>query len=310
MFKTSTPLFLHAETSVHLGSGQSHGAVDLAVQRERYTGFPVGAASGVKGAVRDWFRHQDDDADRQWAVFGPDTENADAHAGAVAFTDARLLLFPVRAMTGVFAWTTCPTILHRFRRDLESAGHSASWTVPDEADGPLDEETVLGTETSANVANNQVLLEDSAFAFRSHDTVTGLARWLSEHALPETDAYNYWHKSVHARLLVLPDNAFRHFVRHATEVQARVKLNEKGTTGEDGNLFYQENLPSDTLLYALTLAQDDLSGQLEDGGADTLLDYVRRLDGQRLQIGGDASVGRGLTRVHFPDASTKSPPSS
>jgi len=305
MFKTSTPLFLHAETSVHLGSGRSHGAVDQAVQRERYTGFPVGAASSIKGAVREWFRCQNDEKDRCWAAFGPNTENASDHAGAVAFTDARLLLFPVRAMTGVFAWTTCPTVLHRFRRDLASAGSSVGWSVPDETDAPLDEETVLGTQASANETNDQVLLEDSAFAFRSHDAVNNLALWLSEHGLPDTEAYDYWRESVRTRLLVLPDDAFHHFARHATEVQARVKLNEKGTTGENGNLFYQENLPCDTLLYALVLAQDDLSGKLDDGRAEALLDYVRRLDGRRLQIGGDASVGRGLTRVHFPDANVQ-----
>ena len=50
-------------------------------------------------------------------IFGPeDTE--EAHAGAIAFTDARILLFPVKSLKGVFAWVTCPMVLERFREDL------------------------------------------------------------------------------------------------------------------------------------------------------------------------------------------------
>ena len=300
MFTDSTLLFLHAETSVHLGSGQSGGAVDLAVQRERHTDFPVGAASSLKGAVRSWFRAHDDSGrdDQRYAAFGPDTAHASDHAGAVAFTDARLLLFPVRAMKGVFAWTTCPTILNRLRRDLDAAGRDVSWTVPEPGD-----DQALATEHNVNESGNEILLEENYFSYRSSDAVQEIAAWLRESALPATEAYAYWRESADQRLLVLHDDAFRDFVRHTTEVQARIKLNEDGTTGEGGNLFYQENLPCDTLFYALVLAQDDLSGRLDgSGSASDLLDYVRRLHGRRLQIGGDASVGRGRTYVHFLDA--------
>lgn len=299
MFTASTIMFLHAETSVHVGSGQSYGAVDLAIQREQHTGYPVAPASGLKGAVRHWFAEQNGTTDRHAAAFGPGTDNASDHAGAVAFTDARLLLFPVRAMTGVFAWTTCPTVLQRFRRDLDAVGRSANWEVP-----TSDEGEALGTEANVNhTSQGEVLLEERHFSFEEDEEARNLALWLNNWALPDTEAYDYWSTSARTRLLVLPDDAFRDLAQHATEVQARVKLNEKGTTGEDGNLFYQENLPSDALLYAQVLAQDDLSGALDgDDTAEDLLRYVRKLDGHRLQIGGDASVGRGLTRVHVLDS--------
>jgi CRISPR-associated protein Cmr4 len=296
MFKTAAPLFFHAETSTHIGSGQSYGAVDLAIQRERYTGFPVGASSGVKGAIRDWFRHQDpNEQDRRWAAFGPDTEHAGLHGGALAFTDARLLLFPIRSVAGVFAWTTCPTVLERFKRDLDGIGHTVGWDTPD-----TEGEKVAVTSQSVNTTSSHVVLEDHQFFFNHDDDVAALAEWLEGHALPDNEAYTYWRDSLKKRLLVLPDDAFTHFVHHSTEVQARVKLNEKGTTADDGNLFYQENLPCDTLLYSLALAQDDMSEKLKDGSAEALLNYVRQLDGHRLQLGGDASVGRGITRVHIP----------
>ncbi|MDW8464753.1 MAG: RAMP superfamily CRISPR-associated protein [Chloroherpetonaceae bacterium] len=57
-------MFLYAETSVHLGGGESLSAIDLAIQRERHTDFPVGASSGIKGAVRAWF----EESKQQWIV--------------------------------------------------------------------------------------------------------------------------------------------------------------------------------------------------------------------------------------------------
>ena len=41
-----------------------------------------------------------------------------SNAGAVAFSDARILAFPVRSLSGVFAWVTCPAVLDRLSRDF------------------------------------------------------------------------------------------------------------------------------------------------------------------------------------------------
>ena len=45
-------LSLYAETSLHPGSGSSTGVIDLPVQRERHTGFPIIPPTGVKGTLR------------------------------------------------------------------------------------------------------------------------------------------------------------------------------------------------------------------------------------------------------------------
>ena len=304
MFKEKAVMFLHAETSMHLGSGQSVGAIDLAIQRERHTGFPMGAASGVKGAVRNWFeRHAErlgnpEQAGRRVvATFGPEGEGANDHMGAVAFTDARLLLFPVRSMKGVFAWTTCPAVLGRVRRDLKAAGKEVLWGVPKPG-----ENQVLGMPKNENKTDDgRVLLEEYAFTYQQDEDVVELAAWIQGQAWPASSEYMFWHDWLPGHLLVLHDDAFKDFVTHSTEVQARVKLNEqKTTTGKGGNLFYQENLPSDVLLYALVLAQDDLSRTLGgDGSAKDLLNYVKTLSGERLQMGGDESVGKGIVCVNF-----------
>lgn len=332
MFKESTALFLYAETSVHAGSGESLGAIDLAIQRERYTGFPCVAAQGIKGPVRDWFERkckvpENPDPDKLtpeqkqvWAAFGPNTKNASEHAGAVAFTDARILLFPVRSMKGVFAWITCPFVLGRLARDLALAKAVAP---PDwqDFDVPKDDEKsyALGASAAANHActthppasQATVLLEEEVFTYQvdpkkegeDENTVQKLARWLNNHAFPATEEYAFWRDRIASHLLVLHDDDFRHFVRTATEVQARVALGEgKSTdTKKGGNLFYQENLPPDTLLYSVVLAAADLSGKLPDdqNEADKMLEFVKTINGKRLQIGGDETTGKGYVYTQF-----------
>lgn len=308
MFKSGTLLFLYTETSMHAGSGESFQAIDLAIQRERHTGYPMIAASGVKGGLRDWFSRAKDShhgpnvtQNQVEAVFGPDTKNASDHGGALSPTDARLLLFPVRTARGVFAWTTSPLAVNRLRRDLAKTGGPSL----DAIDMPLRQNSVVYGAPGCRVADGEdVLLEEYAFTVKPKESVGTLARWIKGNALPdhnEHDEYTYWNNELKKRLLILPDAVFRDFVMHATEVQARVKLNDKKTTGDDGNLFYQENLPADSLLYSGVFAGDDLSGKLNGNGtADDVLGIVRGgLDGKRIQLGGDESVGKGICCARF-----------
>lgn len=51
-------LFLKAQTSVHAGTGAGIGAIDLPIQRERHTGWPMFQATGVKGVLRAALRRQ------------------------------------------------------------------------------------------------------------------------------------------------------------------------------------------------------------------------------------------------------------
>jgi len=297
MFSTQTALFFYAESSVHVGSGQALGAVDLAIQREQHTQFPVVPASGLKGAIRHWFKQYEGDSDVHKAAFGPDTQHAGDHAGAVAFSDARLLLFPMRSLHGVFAWVTCPSLLHRFKRDMKAAGYSIDWTVP-----PTDENKALCSNENEVASSKQIILDEYVFHESTNKEVDKIAGTLADSALPQDEAYAYWRERLRSDLLIVDDSTFRDFTLHSTDVQARIKIDEEtGTTsGSTGNLFYQENLPPETLFYAITMAQDDLSGALnEKGSARDLLDYLRTMDGKRLQIGGDASIGKGQTYVHF-----------
>jgi CRISPR-associated protein Cmr4 len=312
MFKEATLMFLYTETSLHAGSGTSLGVVDLPIQREKYTDFPVIQASGIKGAVREWFefRFRDDAHKRKIELaFGPDKIGSEesGFAAALTFTDARILLFPVRSLKGIFAYCTSPTALERFRRDAQIAGAPLNWIIPK----PTDDHTVLGVQSGSDVADgDQVLLEEYAFSFQPDSQVTSIATYLSEQAFPNRPEYEFWKEKIKRSLLVLPDNAFRDFVKLSTEVQARIRINNDTRTVVKGGLFYEEALLPDSLLYSLVLAHDpvrDDRAELPD--AHAVVTFLKEIEGKRLQLGGDATIGRGIVSVRFYSKGQKREPS-
>ena len=49
---TSKLLGLYAQTSIHAGTGQNQGVVDLPIMREEHNGWPCIFGSAMKGAIR------------------------------------------------------------------------------------------------------------------------------------------------------------------------------------------------------------------------------------------------------------------
>ncbi|MBM4330707.1 MAG: type III-B CRISPR module RAMP protein Cmr4 [Deltaproteobacteria bacterium] len=307
MFKEAKIMFLYTETSLHCGSGSSLGVVDLPIQRERYTDYPIAQASGVKGAIREWFetrdrKNQNKDREKIKYIFGPELERDEKleFAGAVTFTDARLLLFPVRSLRGVFAYCTSCFALERLKRDLTIAGKSVQWNVPAEPGS----DKVLGIQAGNDISDGSgVLLEDFAFHFTQDTAVTKIAAWLAQNAFPQENEYKFWRDKVMKSLLVLPENAFRDFVKLATEVQARIRINNESKTVAKGALFYEETLPSDSLLYSIVMANDPATdwGSRPEGlkSAADVIKLVTELSDKRTQFGGDSSIGRGIVYVNF-----------
>lgn len=322
-------LFLHAQTSLHPGSGTALGVVDLPVQRERHTQWPLIPGSALKGILRDAcrekakLRFQDDGDDtpqkerrtrRQKAneedaelvaAFGPGRISGEAspHAGAISVCDARILAFPVRSLKGVFAWVTCPAVLGRLARDLGLARQAGPPSVP--AFAPDEREQAACPKSSPLLlhdgAHERLVLEE--FEFRCVGDADPLAAWLAPRAVADPFTRN----RLQNHLVVLQDNEFTHFVRHATEVVARIGLDYEKKTVKNGALFYQEFLPPETLFYSLVFAADSRCDK-HNATAGDLLKYVddRLREVPVLQIGGDETTGKGLCAVRLVTAEEKS----
>lgn len=326
MYTDASVMFMYCETPLHVGSGTSLGVVDLPIQRERYTNFPNIAGGGIKGAVRDWFetsRATKDKKDEITIVFGPDKDGSE-HAGAISFTEARLLLFPVRSMRGLFAWVTCPSVLARLKRDMEIVGKGFTVQQEDkqvqinipsvkdtEAYGAGDCYPLVEEKDGKNT-KERVVLEEYVFDLNPQNgqsDFNNISKWLVDHLFPEPGGQNshdplkFWRDRFQKSLLVLSENDFSEFVQHSTDVNARVKIGEgKSTdTKKGGNLFYEENLPMESVMYSLVLAsnphKDGIHGM---AGSSQVLEFiVNNLRGKRAQFGGDETLGRGIMRINF-----------
>jgi CRISPR-associated protein Cmr4 len=315
-------LFLHAQTSLHPGSGTALGVVDLPVQRERHTQWPLIPGSALKGILRDTCREEaktrypDDGEDvpekqrrtrRQKAneqdgmlvaAFGPGKVSGDgaSHAGAISLTDARIVAFPVRSLKGVFAWVTCPAVLERLARDLALASHPGPQGVP-KFDPAKREQAACAKDSPLLIKDGpaeKLVLEE--FEFTRVADAGDFATWLADRAV--SDAFTKARLKTH--VVVLQDDDFTHFVRHATEVVARIGLDYEKKTVKSGALFYQEFLPPETLFYSLVFANESRYENHKATATD-ILDYVaaRVREVKVLQVGGDETTGKGLCAVQF-----------
>lgn len=301
MYSDLTTMFIYTETPLHAGTGTALGAIDLPIQREKYTDYPLIASSGLKGAMREWFENKfKNEVAEIDVVFGP-RKNPD-HASAMASTDARLLLFPIRSMKGVFVWATSPTLLHRLRTELERCGDKS---FPSIIPVPPSETAFVSSEDPVLVENGRYLiLEENSFKVPGREenvNCTNVAEWIKTHAIPNGDEYVFWRTQVLSKMVILSDTDFSYFVKHSTEVNARVMLGEKKTTTEDGNLFYEENMPSDSLLYSSLLASIPYVANppAAVSSPSNIITYVKKAGDQRMQIGGNETIGRGLCKIKF-----------
>lgn len=230
MFESHDMLYLYVETPLHAGMGSTVGVVDLPIQRERVTHYPCVPGPGLKGALR--AEGELAQAEMIADVFGPDTKNARDHAGAVSFGDAKLLLFPVRSLRGVFVWTTSVAVLSRYARDLAAVGIKGFPEIPD-APGPS---KASASDWKAISAGDKAVLEEYCFSHSlAGDTATrSIAEWLATNALSTGTEYGHFRTELMRRLVVLSEDEFRDFTQFATEVVTRVHLDLETKTVKPG----------------------------------------------------------------------------
>lgn len=288
-------LGLYTETPLHCGAEGGTGYVDLPVQRERHTMYPVIPGSTIKGILRDELSGLG--PEKITAIFGKEDASK---PGSVSFGDGILVAFPVRSSGAPFHWVTCPFVLERVFRHL---GVAYEIKAPGE-----------GRAFAKGDREEDVLLEELRLKkgpepmFFGYDN-SPLGRLLA--LLPSTSAFGYTRKIFERRLLILRDEDFKELVETGTEILTRIKLNAFGTTRTvkleelpeeererfkdspldlQGNLFVQEVVPPETLFLAPLRAGEE---------AD---DLVAAIQGRTvIRLGGDETIGRGVTHVTFFD---------
>lgn len=273
---------LQALSALHVGTGQGVGVVDLPIARAKATNLPIVPGSAIKGILRDEVGLSKEDTR---TLFGPESsDNENAHAGAVAFGDAHLLILPIRSFAGTVAYATSPFILRQYKRDL-----NLPFTIPS-----YDGNALLTETTVLKVTADQIALEDLDLNSTTNEEVQQWAETIASQLYPESVAdYQIWREEFIKRFVILPDDHFSFLADTATEVRIRIKIERETRIVKDGALWSEENLPAESVLWGVVgvnKARDKSGRSAED------LSKLLPAGESHLQIGGKHTVGRGLTR--------------
>lgn len=320
MFKLAKPFMITTISSLHAGSGNDLGIVDLPIQREKHTSFPKIESSSLKGVLREAFETNDKTIKEQLIgdflnsntsekkvlynydyyihlLFGYDADENNNEiknyfdddtefSGALGFSDARLLFFPVRSARGVFAWITCRYVLRKFEEDMKLCGQDINVNVSEVAVGEC-----LTFKNNKISINQSVVLEEYTFRERQEldfDTFNGL--------LPE----------IQQKLVVVNDDDFKDFVNQFTEIITRTKIDNATGTVASGALFNEEYLPPETIMYFLVFASpifqkdDSKKGIFKKNGKneeELVMKFFEKSLPEVVQIGGNATIGKGIVKM-------------
>lgn len=305
--QASAVLYLYTESSLHAGVGFVEDApVDLPIQREATTAYPLIFSSSLKGALRGHLRGVAQEEDIA-ATFGAEykaveeanqdgVEEEETSAAALRIGDARLLLFPVRSFMGIYAWSTSADVLARFQRDVQWRDLNLQMPV---VQAPPEGSAYTAANSRVVTEDGRLVLEEFTFKAEVQESLTAVGEWLSSAVLPQDEAYAYWRRKVQTDLVVLPEDAYRFLVSTRTEVQHRIRINPATQTAAPGALWTEEHLPADSVLYTPISARAPYVATPNLQSAPEVLTWLQEHLGSHVQVGGGRTLGRGIMRLRW-----------
>ncbi len=293
MKQANAILGLLAQTSIHAGTGQNTGAIDLPIQREGHNGYPCIYGSAMKGALRAHAETEYGQKDDKVTLgFGPSMQSGGSdHAGALMISDARLLLLPVRSLTSQFKWVTCPAVLSRFKHDaLRFDIEQNTFDIPDLPE-PVGEEEAVALVSSSE--EDSLFLEEYRFQAQKHN-LSNIIEALASLMLNDQAKEN-----LKQQLTIVSNDMFSHICQHATPVNAHIAIDSETKVVKPGALWYEETLPPETLLY-VGISANNARKKDDTTSAKDILGSLTNLfiEGTPwVQIGGNETVGMGWCAV-------------
>ena len=143
------------------------------------------------------------------------------------------------------------------------------------------------TNGSVNRINDTLVLDDLDLSASVDDSLTAWATHIAQAVHPaDTVAQNDFAN----RFALLPDEVMDFLTETATEVRARIATDPNTGTVCKGALWYEENLPSEAILWGILA----LSESNNENPADTAFETALPNTDTLLQLGGNAGVGSGL----------------
>ena len=185
----------------------------------------------------------------------------------------------MRSFRGTFAWATSPLLLTLATRDLGET----SPAIPS-----IDGRGARLANGNVCIHNGKLYLEDVDLTATEAAEATAWAQRLAPLASPGDDIFT-------KRFAIVDDETMAFLWETATQVDARVRLDERTRTVAKGALWLEESLPPETLLLGL-LAADRSRRRNVNMTPDDVLCFALA-DEEVHQLGGKATTGRGRCRI-------------
>jgi CRISPR-associated protein Cmr4 len=213
------------------------------------------------------FDQKEEDILRLAKIFGIAGEGAEegkeVGAGKVLFSDAFIVLFPVKSAKGIFSLTTCPYVINRFFERL-----GIDQRVKDVPEGKV---KVLSTKDHRNLINNKLLLEEFVFEAEESEELKKFVELVGVFVGEENKR----------RIVCVNDTDFMDFVSNYTEVQTHIKIDLDTGTVKEGALWTEEYVPAESV-FAFSLV---------------FLEEVDFTPPTTFHLGGDITTGKGFVKV-------------
>lgn len=286
MYSKSKVKYIKALTPVHAGAGDGLETVDMPIQREKHSGIPKVEASSLKGSIKHFIynklREENEEFDKiykpeLYRIFGP--EEGDSNASKIGFTDAKLLLFPVKSATDIFKLVTCPYILKRWAEDLKLVNNEKVVI-----DITVDEGKFKALEDN----DDRVILEEYIFKEDNPKIVDESVKNVFS-KIKDLDI---------KRIIILNDSDFIDLVTMYTEIITRNKIDVDTGAAADTGLFTEEYLPAESVMYFLLLESPEFSNTPEKK-ENNAISYFEKNIGEAFQVGGNATIGKGFVKLLY-----------
>jgi CRISPR-associated protein Cmr4 len=215
--------------------------------------------------------------------------------------DAQLLFFPIRSLRGAFVWATSPLTLALYQKLLMFAALMTAMQTESKLHNKL--LFCPNGQNELKADSKHIVLEEYGYEPEGCNKVSDFAKAMADIIFPATYP-SFLKEKFKKHLVVLPENDFQYFITFATEVTPNIRI--EATTGAtaDGSLRYTEYLLSQSVLCSLWSIDKGRGGKAKNAElekADSVWAAVKQLAEKncRVQIGGDATVGKGLMELKF-----------
>jgi len=266
----ATPILIKTKTNLHVGSGDTnYTIVDKTVQRDSISKLPIINASSLKGALRNYFvemLEEDDQIDKQSIafIFGKDDNNNPAQ-GYMKFLDSYLLFLPLRADVRAYYHVTSKENLLSFCNFFNELGFDME-----------DLKKEIETLKDSIVLNDQdaTIEEISCNSFAVN--IPNLENLFGDMNIAIFSTQNF--TEVCENLPIIARN--------------KVKTQENS----DGNLWYEEVVPRESIFYTAQLDYSVYGARVEGFAKFSTADFYNKLQKEYIQVGANASIGFGLCK--------------